>query len=52
MDDFYYKLVNKIVELVERYSGIVLEDLIEIRDLIRYLVEVNGRFYCWSFRKF
>ncbi|BAD86031.1 probable transposase [Thermococcus kodakarensis KOD1] len=51
LDDLYHKLANKIVELAERYSGIALEDLTEIRDSIRYSAEVNGRLHRWSFRK-
>ena len=39
------------VELVEKYGGIALEDLSEIKDSIRYSVEMNGRLHRWSFRK-
>jgi putative transposase len=51
LDDLYHKLANKIVELAEKYSGIALEDLTEIRDSIRYSAEMNGRLHRWSFRK-
>ena len=47
----YHKLANKIVGLAEKYGGIALEDLTEIRDSIRYSVEMNGRLHRWSFRK-
>ncbi|WP_394325671.1 RNA-guided endonuclease InsQ/TnpB family protein [Thermococcus celericrescens] len=51
LNDLYHKLTNKIVELAEKYGGIALEDLTEIRDSIRYSAEVNGRLHRWSFRK-
>ena len=51
LNDLYHKLANKIVELAEKYGGIALEDLTEIRDSIRYSVELNGRLHRWSFRK-
>ncbi|AAL81139.1 transposase [Pyrococcus furiosus DSM 3638] len=51
VDDLYHKLANKIVELAEKYGGIALEDLTEIRDSIRYSAELNGRLHRWSFRK-
>jgi len=51
LTDLYHKLANKIVELAEKYGGIALEDLTEIRDSIRYSAEVNGRLHRWSFRK-
>ena len=31
LNDLYHKLANKIVELAEKYGGIALEDLTEIR---------------------
>jgi len=51
LTDLYHKLVNKIVELAEKYGGIALEDLTEIQESIRYSVEMNGRLHRWSFRK-
>ena len=51
LTDLYHKLANKIVELAEKYGDIALEDLTEIRDSIRYSVEMNGRLHRWSFRK-
>ena len=51
VNDLYHKLANKIVDLAEKYGGIALEDLTEIRDSIRYSAEVNGRLHRWSFRK-
>jgi len=51
LNDLYHKLANKIVELAEKYSGIALEDLTEIRTSIRYSAEMNGRLHRWSFRK-
>jgi len=51
LNDLYHKIANKIVELAEKYGGIALEDLTEIRDSIRYSVEMNGRLHRWSFRK-
>ena len=51
LTNLYHKLANKIVELAEKYGGIALEDLTEIRDSIRYSVEMNGRLHRWSFRK-
>ncbi len=51
LNDLYHKLANKIVELAEKYGGIALEDLTEIRDSIRYSAEMNGRLHRWSFRK-
>ncbi len=51
LNDLYHKLANKIVELAEKYGGIALEDLSEIRDSIRYSAEMNGRLHRWSFRK-
>jgi len=51
LNDLYHKLANKIVELAERYGGIALEDLTEIRDSIRYSAQLNGRLHRWSFRK-
>jgi putative transposase len=38
-------------ELAEKYGGIALEDLTEIRNTIRYSAEMNGRLHRWSFRK-
>ncbi len=51
LNDLYHKLANKIVELAEKYGGLALEDLTEIRDSIRYSAEMNGRLHRWSFRK-
>jgi len=51
LNDLYHKLANKIVELAEKYGGIALEDLTEVRNSIRYSAEVNGRLHRWSFRK-
>jgi len=51
LNDLYHKLANKIVELAEKYGGIALEDLTEIRDSIRCSTEMNGRLHRWSFRK-
>ncbi len=51
LNDLYHKLANKIVELAEKYGGIALEDLTEIRKSIRYSAEMNGRLHRWSFRK-
>ncbi|WP_042698286.1 RNA-guided endonuclease InsQ/TnpB family protein [Thermococcus sp. PK] len=51
LNDLYHKLANKIVELAEKYGGITLEDLTEIRDSIRYSAEMNGRLHRWSFRR-
>ncbi|KUH33780.1 transposase [Thermococcus celericrescens] len=51
LNDLYHKLANKIVELAEKYGGIALEDLTEIRNSIRYSAEMNGRLHRWSFRK-
>ncbi|NJE49406.1 RNA-guided endonuclease TnpB family protein [Thermococcus sp. 9N3] len=51
LNDLYHKLANKIVELAEKYGGIALEDLTEIRDSIGYSAEMNGRLHRWSFRK-
>ncbi|WP_175060081.1 RNA-guided endonuclease TnpB family protein [Thermococcus sp. 2319x1] len=51
LNDLYHKLANKIVELAEKYGGIALEDLTEIRESIRYSAEMNGRLHRWSFRK-
>ncbi|WP_456398660.1 RNA-guided endonuclease InsQ/TnpB family protein, partial [Palaeococcus sp. (in: euryarchaeotes)] len=51
LNDLYHKLANKIVELAEKYGGIALEDLTEIRDSIRYSAVMNGRLHRWSFRK-
>jgi len=51
INDLYHKLANKIVELAEKYGGIALEDLTEIRNTIRYSAEMNGRLHRWSFRK-
>ncbi|NJE09401.1 RNA-guided endonuclease TnpB family protein [Thermococcus sp. MAR1] len=51
LNDLYHKLANKIVELAKKYGGIVLEDLTEIRESIRYSAEMNGRLHRWSFRK-
>ena len=51
LTDLYHKLANKIVELAEKYGGIALEDLTEIRESIRYSAEMNGRLHRWSFRK-
>jgi len=51
LNDLYHKLANKIVELAEKYGGIALEDLTEIRASIRYSAEMNGRLHRWSFRK-
>ena len=52
LNDLYHKLANKIVELAEKYGGIALEDLTEIRESIRYSAVMNGRLHRWSFRKF
>ncbi|WP_297435405.1 transposase [Thermococcus sp.] len=49
--DLYHKLANKIVEFAEKYGGIALEDLTEIRESIRYSAKMNGRLHRWSFRK-
>ncbi|QDA32005.1 IS200/IS605 family element transposase accessory protein TnpB [Thermococcus indicus] len=51
LNDLYHKLANKIVELAEKYGGLALEDLTEIRESIRYSTEMNGRLHRWSFRK-
>ncbi|MCA6212978.1 IS200/IS605 family element transposase accessory protein TnpB [Thermococcus bergensis] len=51
LNDLYHKLANKIVELAEKYGGIALEDLTEIRNTIRYSAEMNGRLHRWGFRK-
>ncbi|NJE10536.1 RNA-guided endonuclease TnpB family protein [Thermococcus sp. MAR1] len=51
LNDLYHKLANKIVKLAEKYGGIALEDLTEIRDSIKYSAEMNGRLHRWSFRK-
>ena len=51
LNDLYHKVANKIVELAEKYDGIALEDLSEIRDSIRYSAELNGRLHRWSFHK-
>ena len=51
LNDLYHKLANKIVELAEKYGGIALEDLTEIRDSIRCSAEMNGRLHRWRFRK-
>ncbi|MGQ4913174.1 MAG: RNA-guided endonuclease InsQ/TnpB family protein [Candidatus Asgardarchaeia archaeon] len=51
LNDLYHKLANKIVELAEKYGGIALEDLTEIRESIRYSAAMNGRLHRWSFRK-
>ncbi|WP_456452324.1 RNA-guided endonuclease InsQ/TnpB family protein, partial [Thermococcus sp.] len=51
LNDLYHKLANKILELAEKYGGLALEDLTEIRDSIRYSAEMNGRLHRWSFRK-
>ncbi|USS41035.1 transposase [Thermococcus aggregans] len=51
LNDLYHKLANKIVELAEKYGGIALEDLTEIRESIRYSAVMNGRLHRWSFRK-
>ncbi len=51
LNDLYHKLANKIVELAEKYGGIALEDLTEVRDSIRYSAEMNGRLHRWGFRK-
>ena len=51
LNDIYHKLVNKIVELSEKYGGIALEDLSNIRDSVRYSAELNGRLHRWSFLK-
>ncbi|AFK22581.1 RNA-guided endonuclease TnpB family protein [Pyrococcus sp. ST04] len=51
VNDLHHKLANKIVELAEKYGGIALEDLTEIRESIRYSAEMNGRLHRWSFRK-
>ncbi len=51
LNDLYHKLANKIVEVAEKYGGIALEDLTEIRESIRYSAEINGRLHRWSFRK-
>ncbi|RLF79185.1 transposase [Thermococci archaeon] len=51
LNDLYHKLANKIVELAEKYGGIALEDLTEIRESIRYSAEMNGRLHRWSFHK-
>ncbi|ANF23410.1 RNA-guided endonuclease InsQ/TnpB family protein [Thermococcus piezophilus] len=51
LNDLYHKLANKIVEFAEKYGGLALEDLTEIRASIRYSAEMNGRLHRWSFRK-
>jgi len=51
LNDLYHKLANKIVELAEKYGGLALEDLTEIRESIRYSAGMNGRLHRWSFRK-
>ena len=51
LNDLYHKLANKLVELAEKYGGLALEDLTEIRESIRYSAEMNGRLHRWSFRK-
>ena len=51
LNDIYHKLANKIVEVAEKYGGIALEDLTEIRESIRYSAGINGRLHRWSFRK-
>ncbi|WP_456394434.1 RNA-guided endonuclease InsQ/TnpB family protein [Thermococcus sp.] len=51
LNDLYHKLANKIVEFAEKYGGLALEDLTEIRNSIRYSAEMNGRLHRWSFRK-
>ena len=51
INDLYHKLATKIVELAEKYGGIALEDLTEIRNTIRYSAQLNGRLHRWSFRK-
>jgi putative transposase len=51
LNDLYHKLATKIVELAEKYGGIALEDLTEIRNTIRYSAQLNGRLHRWSFRK-
>ncbi|WP_143592343.1 RNA-guided endonuclease InsQ/TnpB family protein, partial [Thermococcus litoralis] len=51
LNDLYHKLANKIVELAEKYGGVALEDLTEIRYSIRYSAEMNGCLHRWSFRK-
>jgi len=50
INDLYHKIANKVVELAGR-SGIALEDLRGIRDLINYSRELNGRLHRWGFRK-
>jgi len=51
LNDLYHKLANKIVELAEKYGGIALEDLTNIRGSINFSAEFNGRLHRWSFRK-
>jgi len=51
LNDLYHKLANKIVKLAEKYGGIALEDLTNIRDSIKHSAEINGRLHRWSFRK-
>ncbi|KUK04553.1 RNA-guided endonuclease InsQ/TnpB family protein [Methermicoccus shengliensis] len=51
LNELYHKLANKIVEMAEKYGGIALEDLSEIRSSIRYSAEMNGRLHRWSFMK-
>ncbi|RLF67182.1 MAG: transposase [Thermoplasmata archaeon] len=49
--DLYHKLANKIIEIAEKYGGIALENLKNIREHVRYSRELNGRLHRWSFRK-
>ena len=51
VNDLHHKLANKIVEIAEKYGGIALEDLTEIREAIDYSAEMNGRLHRWSFHK-
>ena len=52
LNDLYHKLASKIVDIVESYGGIVLENLKEIRKSIRFSREMNGRLHRWGFRRF
>jgi len=47
----YHKLANKIIDIAEKYGGIALENLRELRERVNYSREVNGRLHRWSFRR-
>jgi len=49
--DLYHKLANKIVDIAEKYGGIALENLRELRERVNYSREMNGRLHRWSFRR-